>query len=1108
LTRLLLKSVGLIFVLCVASHLSSPEFVAWAQQKMPDKVKIVAPDGLSTKIHVKPDPRSETLQIALDGDVFETVGLHGTFYEVRVPDKRATGFVLATDTVPWKNPAPKGISALHIVLPILGMIALGIGVFLALRAKKDKEISKQAAAIPNAIRRAEEFFRAGDYAQAIVDFNHYLRLQGGEVRNPDVYRRLAVCYRKTEEIREAAESWEKMRELGGVKTIDDYTLGVELMIAQGKEAVAAELYEDLLLQEAAHEKELEIRQKLVEAYRKLKETRKYLKHAVSLMGLSGSDPNLLSSTVNFLISEGQTDLAVEFDHKDLITAICREFLEDKAMSPQAERIYLKCLAYDRTDVKLHRILAKIYSQSGDFKKAVSELTILAQIDKDQTESFIEEAARLYVETGHVPEALAEGNPMIVKKIAQIFLARSEVHPHAVETYEKVLEFQPRAVGINKMLSTVYLTRGELDKYMPKLRLLHEIDGQSRDYLTDLALCIIDNDLIDQTLKEGNRELNTKILRQLIKRGATNDKAVALLEKLGRTEPDNVVVRGALIKAYERRGDPEKCFEHLLLALQVQPNDRDLAGKAAAIAVQQNMLDRVLEHKSPSLLVATAHELVQSRAKLALTRQVLEQAVVAAPDQRVLHDYLSTLPAEKRGPAKPTSGVATPGKVTTGVTQKKPTTVVTAPPKTPTVITEEPRREIASPPAPPPPAPSRPQPAPKPKHEPATPPERQPERPQKSVKTGTAVVKPPPPPKKQPPAKPKRPQAPEPPKPRSEQEPTVSSVTSRPLETEQIVEFIDSGSSPASSGATTFVSGFARDRGISDYRPEELLRPATGGLAYKETDVLVTDDWGTINFGIEVNTNRSVLIRLLKRDLLERTSMKSFVDDVSEIMYNLRHENILGLEDIVSGITGVVALVHPYMFKTLEQAMKFGKRPHLNATLALMKNVVDAVGYAHYYQGFDGRHRRTYHFHLQPSLVLLSEDLKQVRVTGFGFSQIFRNFTRASKPRWQEPGMNPATMPPEFFRSRVGTIRERAADIYSLGAVLYFIATGEYPFEGPSFEDYKFGHTKMVAAPARLANPSVPEWVDMIILKCLEKDPEKRWENVTEIQEAFKKGLGA
>ena len=242
--------------------------------------------------------------------------------------------------------------------------------------------------------------------------------------------------------------------------------------------------------------------------------------------------------------------------------------------------------------------------------------------------------------------------------------------------------------------------------MAKLRLLHEIDGQNRDYLTDLALCIIDNDLIDQTLKEGNRELNTKILRQLIKRGATNDKAVALLEKLGRTEPDNVVVRGALIKAYERRGDAHKCFDHLLLALQLQPNDRDLTNKAATLAVQHNLLERVLDHKSKPLLVATAQELVRTRSTLALTRQTLEQALAVATDPKVFADYLRTLPAEKRGPSRTTSGIVPPEKPpTTGVTQRRPTTAVTPGPKTPTVTTEAPRREPSAggtPPTQPPP----------------------------------------------------------------------------------------------------------------------------------------------------------------------------------------------------------------------------------------------------------------------------------------------------------------------------------------------------------------------------------------------------------------------
>jgi serine/threonine protein kinase len=102
-------------------------------------------------------------------------------------------------------------------------------------------------------------------------------------------------------------------------------------------------------------------------------------------------------------------------------------------------------------------------------------------------------------------------------------------------------------------------------------------------------------------------------------------------------------------------------------------------------------------------------------------------------------------------------------------------------------------------------------------------------------------------------------------------------------------------------------------------------------------------------------------------------------------------------------------------------------------------------------------------------------------------------------------MNPATMPPEFFRAKGAGVRERAAEVYSLGVLMYCIVTGEHPFEGPSFDDYKFQHTKIFPAPPRLINPAVPDWVEPIILGCLEKDPDSRWDSVAEIREAFRKG---
>ncbi len=61
-------------------------------------------------------------------------------------------------------------------------------------------------------------------------------MHGGDIRNPDVYRRLAVCYQRTDEIQEAVRNWEKMREIAGLKRAEDYMLGVDLMSAFGREA--------------------------------------------------------------------------------------------------------------------------------------------------------------------------------------------------------------------------------------------------------------------------------------------------------------------------------------------------------------------------------------------------------------------------------------------------------------------------------------------------------------------------------------------------------------------------------------------------------------------------------------------------------------------------------------------------------------------------------------------------------------------------------------------------------------------------------------------------------------------------------------------------------
>jgi tetratricopeptide (TPR) repeat protein/serine/threonine protein kinase len=1061
-----------LLAVCVFFQFWSAASLVRASEQFPEAVQVEAPDGLSTPIYSKPALGSEPLGIALQGDILESRGMEGEFVRVRVPgDKKASGYVLKAHTAPWEPPKTKGIPSLFLGLGLLAVIVVGAAAYLVFRVKKTKEADHQAASIPASIKRAEELYRAGDYGGAIREFKSYIDLQGGEVRNPDVYRRLTVCYQNTNEIKEASRAWEKMRSLGGLKNLDDYALGVELMSALGREAEAAEIYEQLLQHENDEDKRCEIHKKLFEIYRRVKDGRRVVDHAARLKFLGTADTQIIPDTIHYLITEGQTDVAIELNSKELVNAICAEFLEDKAKTPEAARIYLKALEYDRTDQRLHRILANIYHESGDLKRAVSELTILHQLDKDQSDVYMEEAAKLYVENGRVSDAISEGNPIIIKKIAQAYLARSEVNPAAVAVYEKVLEFQPKAVGINRMLSTVYLTRGDLTKYMEKLRLLHEIDGENHDYLSDLAKCVIDNDMIDETVKEGNRELNARIMKQLIRQGTATDKAVSLFEKLIKVEPDNLVVRGALAKAFERRSEPEKCFEHALHVVRLKPDDAEFAEKAAALAVELNRLDALLELGSRHVMPLAAREIIKKKATGESVEQILTAALKEAPGDSGISGYLKSLggQASKPAPVQPVSpkpkgpagmGVETP-------TKREPKAEKTAKTKAPepakpdvTHITPEAEKK-----------PKVKQEKVKPEHK------KEKTAPEKKEKMA--------------------PPAGEPTLPVGE---SVSSDAS-----EQFVRVADEFLTEERA-ETTFVSGHARGRTGREYSREELLLPTAGGLAYKEMEVIVSDSWGNLHIGMEVNTGRPVLLRVFRKGLLEEPAMRDFVTQISELGFTMVHDNILPLEEVVHGPGGIYGLVHPFFSRTLEGAMRDKQRPDLNVRLDMVGKLLDGMAYAHHHTGSDTQLRRTFHLQLQSNLIFVSDEFRKLQIAGLGYCQTYRNIMRGKQPRWQDPGMNPAFMPPEFFRSKSANAKEKTADIYSIGVLIYYMATGEFPFEGPTFDDYKFQHIRIFAAPPRLIDPAVPDWLEPIILGCLEKEPGKRWNSIAEIQQAFNKGM--
>lgn len=270
---------------------------------------------------------------------------------------------------------------------------------------------------------------------------------------------------------------------------------------------------------------------------------------------------------------------------------------------------------------------------------------------------------------------------------------------------------------------------------------------------------------------------------------------------------------------------------------------------------------------------------------------------------------------------------------------------------------------------------------------------------------------------------------------------------------------------------------------------------TWATRYRIESVVGTGGMGTVFRVTDLATGGTLALKILHATVVAQAGGSARFQREVEILTKLEHASVPTIYDFGMFEDEMYFVTEFIEGDNLREVIRREGPLDVDRFLEIVKSVIGALETAHE-KGVVHRDIKPHNIMIDPGGGVHLLDFGLARGVGLDMQTITATGMIVGTPEYMSPE--------QFEGSRV----DGRSDVYSLGVVMFQMATGKLPFEGDTPMALALKHTQQTPPDPRSIRDEVPSWLARIILRCLEKDPRARFATAGDLGAALAKSRDA